>query len=251
MFRTLYRCPRTIARHENGPLYESRRAYLDHLAAQGSSLKTVRVAAEVIYRAVIQMRLDSSSPIERTDGEKAAKDWANRPFGNENLVAPDHTIKEFRLVTCGWLRFAGRLRKPGRVPGPRQREIYTYCRYMEEERGLSPATIAPARQHLTKFFERVVKSQLIEFTIADVEHFLATLGQQGWTRNGIRSFAYRLRGFFKYGESQGWTKRGLSAIIRGPRRTRARGDSGQRMGRRNRPRIQRRQGICSGRSRRT
>jgi hypothetical protein len=35
MFKTLYRCPRTVARHENGPLHESRRRYLEHLAAQG------------------------------------------------------------------------------------------------------------------------------------------------------------------------------------------------------------------------
>ena len=31
MFNNLYRCPRTIARHENGPLAESRRRYLEHL----------------------------------------------------------------------------------------------------------------------------------------------------------------------------------------------------------------------------
>jgi site-specific recombinase XerD len=82
-------------------------------------------------------------------------------------------------------------------------EIDAYCRYMEEERGLSPTTIGTARQHLTKFFEKAPKHRLIKYTITDVEQFLATLGQQGWTRNGIRSFAYRLRGFFKYGESQG------------------------------------------------
>ena len=34
MFNILYRCPRTIARHETGPLHESRRRYLEHLAAQ-------------------------------------------------------------------------------------------------------------------------------------------------------------------------------------------------------------------------
>jgi hypothetical protein len=59
MFKTLYRCLRTIARHENGPIYESRRIYLEHLAAQGSSHKTLRVVAEVIYRAAVYMRLDS------------------------------------------------------------------------------------------------------------------------------------------------------------------------------------------------
>lgn len=66
MFNTLYGCSRTIARHENAPLYESRRSYLEHLAAQGSSRKTLRVAAEVIYRAAVYMRLDSSSQVERS-----------------------------------------------------------------------------------------------------------------------------------------------------------------------------------------
>jgi hypothetical protein len=60
---TLYRCLRTIARHENGPLYESRRIYLEHLAAQGSSHKTLRVVAEVIYRAALYMRLDSQADL--------------------------------------------------------------------------------------------------------------------------------------------------------------------------------------------
>jgi hypothetical protein len=43
MFNTLYRCPRTVARHENGPLHESRRSYLEHLSAQGAALHTLRV----------------------------------------------------------------------------------------------------------------------------------------------------------------------------------------------------------------
>jgi len=149
------------------------------------------------------MRLHSFSPVERADVERAAEEWANRPFGSANLVVPSRAMKEFRLNTCDWLRFACRLQEPGRVPCPRQHEIDAYCRYMEEERGLSPTTIATARQHLTKFFEEAPKHRLIKYTITEVEQFLATLGQQGWTRNGIRSFAYRLRGFFKYGESQG------------------------------------------------
>ena len=82
MFKTLYRCPRTIARHENGPLCESRRTYLEHLAAQGSSRRTLRVAAESIYRAAVHMRLDSCSQVKRSDVEQAAKDWATRPYGN-------------------------------------------------------------------------------------------------------------------------------------------------------------------------
>jgi hypothetical protein len=51
MFKTLYRCPRTVARHENGPLHESRRCYLEHIAAQGAALHTLRGAAGIILHA--------------------------------------------------------------------------------------------------------------------------------------------------------------------------------------------------------
>lgn len=69
MFKTLYRCPRTITRHENRPLYESRRKYLEHLAAQGSSLKTMRVAAEVINDALADFR----DAVERAMGNLRAR----------------------------------------------------------------------------------------------------------------------------------------------------------------------------------
>ena len=41
MFKTLYRCARTAARHESGPAAKSRLAYLEHLAAGGSSQNIV------------------------------------------------------------------------------------------------------------------------------------------------------------------------------------------------------------------
>jgi hypothetical protein len=216
MFKTLYRCPRTIARHEDGPLNESRRSYLEHLAAQGSSLKTLRVAAEVIYRAAVYMRLDSSSQVERSDVEQAAKDWATRPYGNGNQIGPERTIKRFRLIVCGWLRFAGRLHEPDREPGPHQGEVDACCRYMEEERGLSPATIATARHHLKHFFAETPRRRLTKYTIGHIEQYLAGLSEEGWTRNGIRTLAYHLRGFFLFSESQRWTRPGLGVLIRGP-----------------------------------
>src|SRR5271163_4663416 len=51
MFKTLYRCARTAARHENGPAARSRLAYLEHLAAGGATLHCLRANAGVLYRA--------------------------------------------------------------------------------------------------------------------------------------------------------------------------------------------------------
>jgi len=99
MFNTLYRCPRTVARHESAPLAESRRRYLEHLAAQGAAIHTIRAAAGVVYRATMMMKVDESSPVERKDVERAAKRWAHRWYRNASSRGPDLTDKEFRQTT--------------------------------------------------------------------------------------------------------------------------------------------------------
>jgi site-specific recombinase XerD len=217
MFKTLYRCPRTVARHENGPLQDSRRRYLEHLAAQGAALHTLRGAAGIIYRAAIWMKLDESSPVEREEVERAAKRWAHRSYRNASCRCPQQTDKEFRQTTCSWLRFVGRLRESDRVPAPHQEEIDALCRYSEVERGLSPATIATVRQSVRKFFKYIRVQRLSDLKIADVDRFLVQLGKQGWTRHGIRSMAHQLRLFFRFGEQMAWTKPGMAASIHGPR----------------------------------
>ena len=151
MFNTLYRCSRTIARHENGPLAESRSRYLEHLSTQGAALHTIRAAAGVIYRATILMHLDESSPVERKDVEHAAKRWAHRWYRNASSRGPNLTDKEFRQTTCNWLRFARRLRESDRTPAPHQQQIDAFCQYMDVERGLSPKTIESVRQSTRKF----------------------------------------------------------------------------------------------------
>ena len=217
MFKTLYRCPRTIARHENGPLADSRRLYLEHLAAQGAALHTIRAAAGTIYRATTLMKLDESGPVERKDVERAAKRWAHRWYRNASSRGPEQTDKEFRQTTCKWLRFSGRPRESDRVPAPHQEEIDALCRYMDVERGLSPATIATQRHYLKKFFKHTKKKQLSTLRITDVERFFVFLGKEGWTRAGIRGIAHYLRMFFRYSEQMGWTKPGIADAIRGPR----------------------------------
>ena len=106
MFKTLYRCARTAARHESGPAAQSRLAYLEHMAAGGATLHTLRATAGVLYRSAVCMKLDDTSLIERTAVEKAAKQWAHRKYLNTMASSPEPTEKEFRYITCRWLRFA-------------------------------------------------------------------------------------------------------------------------------------------------
>jgi site-specific recombinase XerD len=165
------------------------------------------------------MKLDEFSPVKRSAVEAAAKNWAVRPNGNPNLRDPRHTERAFRQITCDWLRFVGRLR-PKPITTPHQREIDAYCLYLERERGLASASVKTALVYLTRFFKNTKQKSLKQFNAADVEEFLSQLRERGRTRAGLCSFIHALRGFFRYGEAQGWTKPGIASQLHGPRKYR-------------------------------
>jgi len=219
MFKTLYSCPLTVARHENGPLHESRRRYLDHLAKEGASRSMLLRASAVMYQAAVRMKLDESGPVEETAVAMAAHEWASRENGNPNRRVVRHTERAFRQIACDWLRFAGRL-QPYRAPLPHQREMEAFRLYLERERGLASATIQSISIHLEQFFKDVPKRELKRITVADIEQFLTRKRKGGYTRTGLAGFIYAFRSFFIYGERQGWTKPGIGTQLHAPRRYR-------------------------------
>ena len=219
MFKTLYSCPLTITRHENGPLHESRRLYLEHLAKEGASRSMLLRASGVMYRAAVRMNLDESSPVEQTAVTAAAKEWANRRDGNPNRRSAAPAEREFRQITCDWLRFAGRL-QPRQTWVQHQSKIEAFCLYLEKERGLASASIQSTGIHLKNFFKTIPKRDLNKITAAVVDDFLRQKREAGCTRDGLCSLIYALRGFFNYGERQGWTKPGIGSQLYGPRKYR-------------------------------
>jgi hypothetical protein len=74
--------------------HESRRRFLEHLAAEGASLSMLLRASGVMYRAAVLMQLDEASPVEQIAVERTAKRWAARRNGNPNLREPKHTERE-------------------------------------------------------------------------------------------------------------------------------------------------------------
>jgi len=93
MFKTLYRYARTAVRHETGPSAQSRRAVLEHLAAGGATLHSLRANPSVIYGSAVCMYVDDTSPVERTAVEEAAKGWANCRYRNTMAEGPEQTEK--------------------------------------------------------------------------------------------------------------------------------------------------------------
>ena len=81
---------------------------------------------------------------------------------------PEQTEREFRLVTCCWLRFTGRLQESSHPPTPHQAELDAYCRYMTEERGLAQATVTTARSELPMLLKYMAGKTLKQMRLVDV-----------------------------------------------------------------------------------
>jgi hypothetical protein len=99
LFKSLYRCARTAARHETGQAAQSCLAYLEHLAAGGPTLHCLRANAGVLYGAAFRMNLDDTSLVERSAVEKAATEWAHRKLLNAMASSQEPTEKKFRYIT--------------------------------------------------------------------------------------------------------------------------------------------------------
>jgi integrase/recombinase XerD len=216
MFNTLYRCELTIARHESGPLAESRGRFLEYLAEEGASRHMLRDTAAIIYRAAVMLKLNADSTVEQKDVERAARQWACRPNGNPNLKSAKSAQRIFYSTTRNWLRFTGKLQITP-VVVPHQREIDDYCSYLEKERGLVPESIAVVRYNLGAFFKNHPHRGLRHITLGHLERFLKRLHEAGHTKRGISAKINSLRGFFNYGETQGWTRSGLGRQLHHPR----------------------------------
>jgi hypothetical protein len=96
---------RTVLLHGHGSLTWN-------TSLQAVPLHCLRANAGVLYRAAVCMNLDDTSLVERSAVEEAATEWAHRKFLNAMASSPELTEKEFRYITCRWLRFAGQLKEP-------------------------------------------------------------------------------------------------------------------------------------------
>jgi hypothetical protein len=97
MFKTLYRCARTAARHENGPAARSRLAYLEHLAAGGATLHCLRERWRAVSRGCLHEagRYESSGT---SGGRKRCKRLGTSP------IPQRHGIQSGRSLLSGGLR---------------------------------------------------------------------------------------------------------------------------------------------------
>jgi len=218
MFKTLFKRPAILARYREGPLLDAREQFLKQCAMQGYSRSMLHKIAWVLLSLANCIDIDHGN-MTAHDIELAVDSrlrFVHSPKCTQNSQG---SRQLFIHIATEWVRSLGCLKPPPAVEMPFVNQIAAFARYLREERGLSPITIATRCERLAWFFESLHPHEdaLHTVTITDVDAFITAKGNQGWKRSSLSSLASSLRSFFRYAEGQGWCDIGIAAVIQSPR----------------------------------
>ena len=220
MFDQLFSRSRAVQRYVSAPLLEPRLRYLRHCAAQGATSATLKKIAFYQRALCGSIDVETADPFRPEQIRAAADRWTSRTPPYHAQTNGTASKVAFVSVAMGWLGFLGRLERPQRPAHPCAGHVAAFRDHMRSERGLSPLTIYTRCLRVEEFLARICPDEpaLRQMTIAQIDAAIAQKGaQDGCTRASIRTYAYILRSFFRYGETQGWCASGLAAGILPPR----------------------------------
>ena len=225
MFELLFRFPRALKPHVDGPLAEERRRFLNHRAEEGMSRHSLRVLAYYLLACTKDLRLANrpGEAISYAEVEEQATLWASR-----NSLAPNmknmkrrcSSRGEFLRHACAWLRFMGRLQMPAATAGPWDSQLATFASFLLHDKELNPRTVKDRCDRVRRFLGGLVvnDNSLRDISISQIDKALiAQLAEGGYARATVQELACHLRSFFLFAESKVWCDVGVAAGIRGPR----------------------------------
>ena len=219
MFENLFRLPRVLARHRDGPSGEERDRFLAHCAHAGATRGSLlRLASELL---LVARRIDISgtTAIALHEVEVAADGWVRHQRHQHRIGDSRFCRQRFVQVATDWLRFLERLKTTPETPRAEADLVDEFANYMRLERGLSPHTIHNRCWHAQAFLDWLSEQacSFAEVSLQQVDAFLATRGAQGWCRVSIASIASALRSFFVHMADRGRCADRFAAGIEGPR----------------------------------
>ena len=218
MFETLFKQPAVLARYRESPLAEARQRFVEDCAKQGYARSTLRKIAWVL--------LAVAPCIDIAHGKVSAQvieDAVDRRirFRRQSARTKDTAGSRQMFVhfVRPWLRSLVCLDQPVDRPTPFATQRDAFVRYMCDERGLSPVTIATRSDRLAWFFDELRPSRpsLHAISIADIDAFIEKKHGQGWARGSLAALTSDLRSFFRYAQAQGWCAPSIAAGIGSPR----------------------------------
>jgi site-specific recombinase XerD len=220
MFEELLVYPAVLRRHQAAPWAMERARYLAYRMEQGYARPTLLRLMRELRVVAPHLDLSSGRSVSPAQIAAAADQWARRQRRRGLARSPTGSRHLFVQVATEWLRFLGRLPTPVPEPVPGSAQVEAFLAWMQQERRLAPATIRGRRWHLLKFLQWYAPRArpLAAVTGADLDAFLTSLGQQGWSRVSLAASAATLRAFFRQLEQTGGCRLGLAATIAAPRR---------------------------------
>lgn len=213
MFEWLYRKPSTLKQQGDARWAEERERFLTHLAARGVARPTLLRDAEKLSWIAEEIDLKAAELIRPGDIQIACDRWAGR------RRKPVRSSSRYLFVSVAqqWLHFLGRFHRP-QAPQPFADLIDDFAGWMQQDRGLSPATIRIRRFHLGYFLSWYGEQgrAFSDVSLNDVDSYLLLQSKQRWNRRTVATCAMILRAFFRHAEHREWCKKGIAASIQGP-----------------------------------
>ncbi len=217
MFSDLFIYPSTLARYRTAPCAESRERFLRQCADQGYSQSMLQKIAWIVLVLSQDADLCQSTRVTYHQIEFAV-DHRARLKQQQGIDHAASSRQMFIHFAQAWFRFRGCLVETQAAPRPFSAHVDEFVRYMRDERGLSPITIATRYQQVTNFLEAIWRPEMLlnAISVTDVDAYLAHQGNQGWSRASLHSLASTLRCFFRYAEGHKWCG-AIAAAIQAPR----------------------------------
>jgi integrase/recombinase XerD len=206
--------------HRNSPFAEERARYLAHLLERGWARETVNGIAGKLVCFAKRVDITLAGGVTAAQIEAAADDWMKqRGHYFRRPIGPHKSRKRFVNVATGWLRFLSRLREPECLPVPYADSVAEFTRFLEQERGQSPATTRRRRDDALAFLAWYEQQHrpLSKVTILDVERYLALSRSRPWSRVTVAGCVASLRSFFGYAGIREWCAPNISDAIDAPR----------------------------------
>ena len=219
MLENLFTYPAVRARHKKAALFEERDCYLTYRAKDGCAHATLLRIARELLQIVQVLDLSSTSDVNITHIKSAADRWARQQCRHGRAKTMKWSRELFIQVATDWLYFLGRLNHVAEEPPSFEGLIKDFANWMESERGLSLITIRNYSWHVKKFLHWCENHNLSACTveISDIDTFLASCGNDGWSRVSVSTSAKALKAFFRYAEKCSWNLSPIACAIQGPR----------------------------------
>jgi len=219
MLEKLFKYPAVLARHTNAPFFEERNRYLSYRAEEGCAHETLLRIARELLQIVQVLDIPSTCGVTPEQIRAAGNRWARQQCRRGRAHTLRWPRELFVQVATEWLRFLGRLDEAVAEPSSFAGLIEEFTTWMESERGLSLITIRNYCWHVKKFLHWCEdhNRSVATVQISDVDTFLASCGDKGWSRVSVATNAKALKAFFHYAEQRGWCLRAIAHAIQGPR----------------------------------